>query len=87
MNQDAIKQKLLLLCEEIFQNACIEYADFIEDIGMDSITFITLIVEIETVFDITITDDILLMENFRDLNKIIDIINYEVAKRGIYDKT
>lgn len=86
MNQDVIKQKLLLLCEEIFQNTCIEYADFIEDIGMDSITFITLIVEIETVFDITIPDDILLMENFRDLNKIIDIINYEAVKRKIYDK-
>lgn len=65
MTHDEIKEKIISLCSEIFQNSgvdadILEYVDFSDDLGMDSITFITLIVEIEAVYDITVPDDLLL---------------------------
>ena len=41
---------------------------------MDSITFISIVVEVEDLFGITVPDDMLLMENFRDIDGIIQII-------------
>ena len=78
MNCEEIKKKIILLCAEIFQNSSIdanliEYVDFVDDLGMDSLTFITLIVEIETKFDITIPDELLFMENFRCLENIVKV--------------
>ena len=76
MSCGEIKQKMIAICMEIFQSFStemdtIEYLDFIEDLGMDSITFITLIIEIEANFEITIPDDILSMANFRNFNVIV----------------
>ncbi len=79
MNREDIKEKLIMLCAKIFENYGIdtdllEYVDFVDDLGMDSITFITLIVEIEAEFDIIISDDLLLMDNFKQINNIIALI-------------
>ena len=41
---------------------------------MDSITFISIVVEIEDVFEITVSDDLLLIENFRNVDSIIQIV-------------
>ena len=79
MNRDEIKEKLIALCAEIFKDSnvdtdLLEYVDFADDLGMDSITFITLIVELEATFDITVPDDLLLMDNFKtmdDINKLV----------------
>lgn len=79
MNRGEIKDKLIEVCREIFQSTgedmdLIEYVDFYDDLGMDSITFITLVVEIEACFKITIPDDMLLMDYFNNINSTIDII-------------
>ena len=79
MNRDEIKEKLVALCAEIFKDSnvdtdLLEYVDFADDLGMDSITFITLIVELEATFDITVPDDFLLMDNFKNMDDIIKVI-------------
>ena len=90
MNRDEIKEKLIALCAEIFKDSnvdtdLLEYVDFADDLGMDSITFITLIVELEATFDITVPDDLLLMDNFKnmdDINKLVVTWNY-ILKDGL----
>jgi acyl carrier protein len=78
-----IKEKLIVLCAEIFQKTgvdtdLLEYVDFEDDLGMDSLTFITLIVEIESHFEIIIPDELLLMENFRTINAIGQIVENQL---------
>lgn len=80
MNCEEIKEKMVALCADVFKASevdsdIIEYADFIEDLGMDSITFITLIVEVESCFDITVPDDLLLMDNFKSVACVIGIVS------------
>ena len=79
MNRDEIKEKLIALCAEIFKDSnvdtdLLEYVDFADDLGMDSITFITLIVEIEAAFDITVPDDLLLMDNFKNMDDVVNVV-------------
>lgn len=79
MDNNEIKSELIDILAEQFADSGInrdilEYTDFIDDLGMDSIAFISIIIEIEDLFKITIPDDILLMENFRSVDSIIGII-------------
>ena len=79
MNRDEIKEKLVPLCAEIFKDSnvdtnLLEYVDFADDLGMDSITFITLIVELEATFDITVPDDLLLMDNFKNMDDVVNVV-------------
>ena len=86
MNRDEIKEKLIALCAEIFKDSnvdtdLLEYVDFADDLGMDSITFITLIVEIEATFDITVPDDLLLMDNFKNMDDVIKVVAEQLPKK------
>ncbi len=79
MTRETIKQKVIELISELFKGnsldfEVVDYIDLINDLGMDSITFITLIVEVEARFDITVPDDVLLMEHFRNVDNIVQII-------------
>ena len=79
MNTESIKKELIGLVSTLFADNgfdvdMIEYVDLIDDLGMDSITFISLIVEIESRFNIQIPDDFLLMDNFRTVNDAVRII-------------
>lgn len=79
MDKNEIKQELLNMLLKLFPNVGIsadilEYVDLIDDLGMDSITFISIVVEVEKVFRISVSDDMLLMENFRNTEKIMSII-------------
>lgn len=58
----------------------LEYADLIDDFGMDSITFISLIVEVESRFNITVPDNMLLMDNFKKVDDIVAVVEQELAK-------
>ena len=86
MNRDEIKEKLVALCAEIFKDSnvdtdLLEYVDFADDLGMDSITFITLIVEIEATFDITVPDDLLLMDNFKNVDDVIKVVAEQLDEK------
>ena len=95
MNRDEIKEKLIALCAEIFKDSnvdadLLEYVDFADDLGMDSIMFITLIVEIEAAFDITVPDDLLMMDNFENMDDVIKVVAEQLdektkEKEGEYD--
>lgn len=79
MNSDEIKNKLIDMIQNLFPDSGVDkdvlpYVDLIDDLGMDSITFISIVVEVEDLFGITVPDDMLLMENFRDIDGIIQII-------------
>ena len=87
MNHKSIKPKLITLCTDIFKNSgvdtdLLEHVDFIDDLGMDSITFIALIVEIEECFEIVIPDDMLLPENFKCVDDIGSVIENELSKKS-----
>ena len=86
MTHNEIKENIIGLCSEIFQNSGIdadilEYVDFSDDLGMDSIVFITLIVEIEMMFDITVPDEWLLMDNFKNVDSVFKVVAEQLAKK------
>ena len=88
MEKIEIKQKLLETILALFPDSevetdVLEYADLIDDLGMDSITFISIIVEIEDMFGITIPDDMLLIENFRNVDEIVRLIENETTTSAI----
>lgn len=79
MDKNEIKSKLIDMLSMLFPDSgvdkdVLEYADLIDDLGMDSITFISIVVEIEDIFEITVSDDLLLTENFRNVDSIIQIV-------------
>ena len=73
MDCNYVRESLVILFSRIFRYSSIdedmiEYVDFIDDYGMDSIDFITVIIEIEAFFKVTISDDMLVMDNFRSID-------------------
>lgn len=79
MLEDEIKNEVIALISELFAEKrfdtdIIEYIDLIDDAGMDSITFISIVVEIEARFDIIVPDDMLEMDRFRRVDDIVTLI-------------
>jgi len=80
-----IKNELIDILVILFENKgfdvkLIEYVDLIDDLGMDSLTFISMVVEIEAHFDMTIHDDMLSIDNFKTIDSIVRIIEDEKLK-------
>ena len=70
MEKQQIKEQLFPILSKVFFNIqmCsdrINTIDLIDDLGMDSVTFITLIIEIESHFQITVADEYLLSMRIR----------------------
>lgn len=97
MTSNEIKTEIIQLICRLFKDkgfhiGIIEYADLIDDMGMDSITFISIVVEIEEMFHITVPDDMLLMNIFRKVNDIVTVVEEELQKNtsemesNTYDK-
>ena len=87
MTTETIKQEVIELVSELFKDKgfdidIIEYVDLIDDLGMDSITFISIVVEIEAHFDIEVPDDMLLLENFKCVDDIVSVIENELSKKS-----
>ena len=87
MEKSEIKAKILEILSNLFQNTGIdtdvlEYVDLIDDFGMDSVNFISLIVELEAEFDIQIPDDMLLLENFKCVDDIVSVIENELSNKS-----
>lgn len=88
MKMDNAKLELVNLITVIFQNTgfdadVIEELDFVDDLGMDSVTFISIVIEIESYFDIQVPDDYLLINKFRSVARIMSIIEEELLKKKI----
>lgn len=76
MSSEDIKTELVPLVRELFKAQGyeidnIETADFVDDIGMDSIMFISMVIKIESQFGINVPSDLLLIENFKNIDGII----------------
>ena len=87
MEKSEIKVKILEILSNLFQNTGIdtdvlEFVDLIDDLGMDSVNFISLIVELEAEFDIQIPDDMLLLENFKCVDDIVSVIENELSNKS-----
>ena len=93
MSKESIKQEIIELVSELFKDQdvdieLIEYVDLSDDLGMDSLTFMTILVEVEDRFKITIPDEMLLIENFKCVDDIVNIVNTELEKEhGISEVT
>ena len=79
VNSD-IKEKIIEIMSGLFSDSgvdtdILEYVDLIDNLGMDSIAFITLIVEIETTFNISVPDEFVLIENFKTFDSIYELIS------------
>lgn len=79
MTTEVIRQKVTEIINEIFRDReynieNVNQIDIINDLGLDSITFILVVVEIETHFNIEIPDEMLLPENFRCIDNIVSIV-------------
>ena len=83
MERLEIKEKLIGKLAELFEDRnvdsnLLENVDLFDDMGMDSMAFITIVVEIEAIFGIIIPDDALLMENFRKVDNIVELVANEL---------
>lgn len=75
-----VKNKIIDIIAALFSKSGIdtdifEFVDFIDDLGMDSVAFVSLVIDFETVFNITIPDDLLLLENFRNYEKTLSTLS------------
>lgn len=87
MTADTIKQEVTELISKLFKDNgfdidILEYVDLIDDLGMDSITFISIVVEIEAHFGIEVPDDRLLLKNFKCVDDIVSVIENELSKKS-----
>ncbi len=79
MDTVEIKNKIINVLNELFSEAgvdkdILEYVDLVDDLGMDSINFVSIIIELETLFDVQIPDDWMLIERFRSYSLIYSAI-------------
>lgn len=85
MTTNEIKFEVTHLISELFKENgfdtdIVEYTDLIDDMGLDSITFISIVVELESQFNITIPDNMLIMDNFRNVDDIVEIIEQKLTQ-------
>lgn len=87
MRTETIKQEVIELLSELFKDKgfdidIIEYVDLMDDLGMDSITFISIVVEVEAHFGIEVPDDMLLLKHFKCVDDIVSVIENELSKKS-----
>lgn len=80
MLRPELKTEITKIVLQISPDACfteeqLQTVDLIDDLSLDSISFVTLIIELEDHFDIIISDDDLQMMKFRKIDDIVDIVH------------
>lgn len=79
MNGVEVKDKIIDILADLFSNPgvdreVLEYVDLVDDLGMDSISFISIIIELETAFNVQVPDEWLNIEKFRDYSAIYEAV-------------
>lgn len=79
MVNSEIRAKVIEMLNNLFPDSgvnldVLEYVDLINDLGMDSLAFISIVIEVEETFDIAVPDEMLLIENFRNVDCILAIV-------------
>lgn len=83
MTNNEIGNKVSNIIGEVLQNGKTVPESFDADISqlLDSIEFVTLIVEIESMFEIEIDDDDFEISKLDTINKIVELINTYLEKK------
>ena len=87
MTTETIKQRIVELISQLFEDkgfdaGVIEYVNLIDDLGMDSLTFISIVVEVEACFGIEVPDNMLLLEKFKCIDDIVSIVESELSNKS-----
>ena len=61
----------------------ISAGDLVDDLGMDSIIFISLVIEIEVAFDIKIPDEWLLIEKLQNYTLIYEAVEELIVHHSL----
>lgn len=82
-----IKEKIIKIMSGLFSDSgvdtdILEFVDLIDDLGMDSINFVSLIIELEATFDVQIPDEWLLMEKFKTFSQIYSAVDALINEKG-----
>ncbi len=77
MEREEIKIYTKSMIEEIKKTECSDdlFAQELADLNMDSISFIKLLVKLETEFNITFGEEIILFSENTTINNIVDCIS------------
>ena len=87
MEIEIIKPKIIEVISKIFIDDSfdidiVDCVNLIDDLGMDSLIFISIVVEIESYFNIEIPNDMLLFENFKSVDAIVSIVKNELSREN-----
>ncbi len=77
MKNNEIKNAITTIVSKYFSDVdrdMLDFIDLVEDLNMSSLSFISMVIDIESCFDITISDDKLSMDNFRNIDAIVKIV-------------
>lgn len=82
-----LKEKLLQIIHSLegfeeYSYDELQNLNYIDEQLFDSIVFVSLIVELESEFDICISNENMLVEEFSTLNKIYDLVLSCIEKRN-----
>ena len=85
MNDTDIKDKISEILSVLFKGEGVESDAFgqynlIAELGLNSIRFMLLVVELEKYYNFVIEDDFLSMENFQYLDDIVKIVRQHISK-------
>ncbi len=80
--EDKLRETLIDMSYDFFTSECglliekdiLADVDFILDLSMDSLMYISFIIKIEEIFEITIPDDFLIMDNFNSIDSIANLL-------------
>lgn len=80
---ESIEQGVIIIVKEILGalDEEIDLDDDLEPYGMNSITYIKIVANLENKWGVEINGDDLNKENFQTLNKIIEIIKAQIRQR------
>lgn len=84
MEEEAIINDILGIINENIENVNITHDQLDEDLsihGMDSIKFISIVIALETAFEIEYPDDFLLITQSNTINKLISIVSEALEKK------
>ncbi|MDR3046757.1 MAG: phosphopantetheine-binding protein [Bacteroidales bacterium] len=87
-NFESIKKKIIEIINENINNSNIMLEQTNEDLsqlGMDSITFIHIVVALEEAFNIEMPDELLLVTEMNTVEKITNIISSAIINAELID--
>ncbi len=64
----------------------LEYVDLVDDLGMDSLSFISVVIEVESKFGVTVPDEMLQMDYFRNTSLIVELVDNIIDSNGMDNK-